>query len=168
MMKGQLRGSQQLAHPLLVFYSSQVVGHQQGGSAARSFIIYLFCISLFISFIYLFTTTRRRRVINREVCSSLTTTCLLHRAGGGSSTSEPTTHLLPATCHTSQVEGITIEILRQALSQAGEGRRHILGEMTKCSPPPRMEMSEYTPRVIRKPVGAGGHTLEVLINYLFI
>eukprot|EP00983_Pelagomonas_calceolata_P062393 1147287-Pelagomonas_calceolata.AAC.6 len=52
-----------------------------------------------------------------------------------------------------QVEGITIDILRQALSQAGEGRRHILGEMEKCSPPPRRELAEYTPRVIRKPVG---------------
>ncbi len=53
-----------------------------------------------------------------------------------------------------QVEGITIEILRQALSQAGEGRRHILAEMEKCSPPPRRELAEYTPRVIRKPVRA--------------
>ena len=48
-----------------------------------------------------------------------------------------------------QVEGITLEIMRKALAQAGDGRRHILKEMAKCSPPPRGGLSTYAPRVVR-------------------
>jgi polyribonucleotide nucleotidyltransferase len=48
-----------------------------------------------------------------------------------------------------QVEGITLDIMRQAVAQAGDGRRHILKEMAKCSPPPRGALSDYAPHVLR-------------------
>jgi polyribonucleotide nucleotidyltransferase len=66
-----------------------------------------------------------------------------------------------------KVEGITIEIMAQALSQAKEGRKHILAEMKKCHPPPRKELSQYSPRIsfmtipvdkIGTVIGAGGRT----------
>ena len=50
---------------------------------------------------------------------------------------------------TLQVEGITLDIMRMALAQAGEGRRHILGEMAKCSPPPQGGLSKHAPKVVR-------------------
>ena len=53
----------------------------------------------------------------------------------------------------SQVEGITLDIMRKALAQAGDGRRHILGEMAKCSPPPSGSLSKHAPKVVRFKVG---------------
>lgn len=50
----------------------------------------------------------------------------------------------------SQVEGVTIDIMRRTLAQARDGRRHILGEMAKCSPAPRMKLSPYAPRMHHK------------------
>jgi polyribonucleotide nucleotidyltransferase len=46
-----------------------------------------------------------------------------------------------------KVEGITLDIMKQALIQAKEGRLHILGEMVKCNPPPRGQLSSYAPRM---------------------
>lgn len=66
-----------------------------------------------------------------------------------------------------KVEGITLEILAQALAQAKDGRKHILGEMKKCTPPPRNELSPYSPRIsfmtvpidkIGTVIGSGGRT----------
>lgn len=66
-----------------------------------------------------------------------------------------------------KVEGITLEIMAQALSQAKQGRKHILAEMQKCDPPPRKELSPYSPRIsfmtipvdkIGTVIGAGGRT----------
>ena len=54
-----------------------------------------------------------------------------------------------------QVEGITSDILRQALAQAGKGRRHILGEMAKCQPPPRQQLSKFAPQMARIKVSRG-------------
>ena len=51
-------------------------------------------------------------------------------------------------CGALQVEGITLDVLRAALEQAKQGRRHILGEMHKCSPPPRKELSPAVPRIV--------------------
>jgi polyribonucleotide nucleotidyltransferase len=48
-----------------------------------------------------------------------------------------------------KVKGITAEILSQALVQAREGRRFILGEMRKAIASPRPELSRFAPRVIR-------------------
>lgn len=56
-----------------------------------------------------------------------------------------------------QVEGITLEIMEQALGQAREGRRHILAAMQACSPPPRRQLSSYAPRIGRLQVFAVCH-----------
>lgn len=46
-----------------------------------------------------------------------------------------------------KVEGITLEIMRQALSQAKKGRIHILQKMLEACPKPKAEMSRYAPRI---------------------
>jgi polyribonucleotide nucleotidyltransferase len=48
-----------------------------------------------------------------------------------------------------KVKGITPEIMREALTQAREGRLFILGEMTRAIDKPRGELSRFAPRVIR-------------------
>lgn len=48
-----------------------------------------------------------------------------------------------------KVEGITLDIMQRALAAAGEGRRHILGEMAKCNPAPRRTLSPYAPRLMQ-------------------
>ena len=45
-----------------------------------------------------------------------------------------------------KVEGLSYEILGQALSQAKEGRAHILGEMLKTLPSPNDEFKSHVPR----------------------
>src|SRR5207249_8727453 len=42
-----------------------------------------------------------------------------------------------------KIQGITEEIMRQALAQAKDGRIHILGEMAKALPAARTELGEY-------------------------
>ena len=61
-----------------------------------------------------------------------------------------------------------MDIMRKALAQAGEGRRHILGEMAKCSPPPQEKLSKYAPKVVRFKVSLKGLSqgLEQLPCYL--
>ena len=70
-----------------------------------------------------------------------------------------------------KIEGITKEIMDQALTQAKEGRLHILGEMAKEISAPREEMSDYAPRFtvlkinpdkIRDVIGKGGATIRQL------
>ena len=46
-----------------------------------------------------------------------------------------------------KIDGITREIMEQALEQAQRGRMHILGEMAKVISAPREEMSQYAPRI---------------------
>ena len=48
-----------------------------------------------------------------------------------------------------KVKGITPEIMREALTQANEGRLFILREMAKAIDKPRDELSKFAPRVIR-------------------
>ncbi len=48
-----------------------------------------------------------------------------------------------------KIAGITEQIMREALTQAREGRIHILGEMRKCMGLPRGEMRETVPRIIQ-------------------
>ena len=45
-----------------------------------------------------------------------------------------------------KIDGITEEIMQQALSQAKDARIHILGEMAKVIDKPREEMSVHAPR----------------------
>ncbi|MGD8629305.1 MAG: polyribonucleotide nucleotidyltransferase [Gammaproteobacteria bacterium] len=68
-----------------------------------------------------------------------------------------------------KIEGITKEIMEQALSQANAGRMHILGEMNKAISTPREEVSDFAPRYItikinpdkiRDVIGKGGATIR--------
>ena len=68
-----------------------------------------------------------------------------------------------------KIQGITREIMDQALRQAQEGRMHILGEMGKVIDKPREDMSEWAPRIlslridpdkIRDVIGKGGATIR--------
>ncbi len=68
-----------------------------------------------------------------------------------------------------KIDGITREIMEQALDQAKDGRLHILGEMNKVISSSRSEMSEYAPRIIdfkihpdkiRDVIGKGGATIR--------
>ncbi len=68
-----------------------------------------------------------------------------------------------------KIEGITREIMEQALSQANAGRLHILGEMNKAIAAPREEVSDFAPRYItikinpdkiRDVIGKGGATIR--------
>lgn len=70
-----------------------------------------------------------------------------------------------------KVEGITLQIMKQALEQAREGRRSILKSMEECDPYPRMELGPYTPRIakVQVPVskigmviGPGGRNIQEL------
>ncbi len=70
-----------------------------------------------------------------------------------------------------KIEGITREIMEKALSQAKEGRLHILGEMNKALATPRAELSEFAPRIItikinpekiRDVIGKGGATIRAI------
>jgi polyribonucleotide nucleotidyltransferase len=68
-----------------------------------------------------------------------------------------------------KVEGITPEIMKVALSQAQEGRLHILGEMNKVLSTSRVKMSEWAPSIItlkidpekiRDVIGKGGAVIR--------
>ncbi len=70
-----------------------------------------------------------------------------------------------------KITGITREIMKVALDQAKEGRMHILGIMKQAVPGPRMEMSNYAPRIIkmkinpdkiREVIGKGGSVIQAL------
>ncbi len=70
-----------------------------------------------------------------------------------------------------KIEGITKEIMEQALAQAKEGRLHILGEMNKVIGAHRAEMSEHAPRIIefrihpekiRDVIGKGGSVIRAI------
>ncbi len=70
-----------------------------------------------------------------------------------------------------KIEGITKEIMQIALSQAHDGRLHILGEMTKAISAPRTDLSEFAPRYItfkinpdkiRDVIGKGGVTIRAI------
>lgn len=47
-----------------------------------------------------------------------------------------------------KVEGLSMDILEQALEQAREGRLHILGEMLKALPEPRKELKPNAPKLV--------------------
>ena len=48
-----------------------------------------------------------------------------------------------------KIKGIDEPILRQALSQAFDGRMHILGKMLEALPAPRPELSKFAPKIIQ-------------------
>jgi polyribonucleotide nucleotidyltransferase len=47
-----------------------------------------------------------------------------------------------------KVQGLDLKVMKEALTQAREGRLHILGEMDKAMSEPRKELSKYAPRII--------------------
>jgi len=47
-----------------------------------------------------------------------------------------------------KIEGLDFQIVKEALAQANEGRRHILSEMAKALPEPRSDLSKYAPRIV--------------------
>ncbi len=48
-----------------------------------------------------------------------------------------------------KIEGLSYEIMNQALEQAKEGRMHILGEMLKTISEPRADYKPHTPRIVQ-------------------
>jgi polyribonucleotide nucleotidyltransferase len=72
-----------------------------------------------------------------------------------------------------KIQGITEEIMRQALAQAQRGRMHILGEMAKALPEARAQLGEYAPRIevlqiatdkIRDVIGSGGKVIREIVE----
>jgi polyribonucleotide nucleotidyltransferase len=70
-----------------------------------------------------------------------------------------------------KIDGITREIMANALEQAREGRRHILREMNKVLSKPREKMSEWAPTIItmkidpekiREVIGKGGAVIRAI------
>ncbi|HEY4733986.1 MAG TPA: polyribonucleotide nucleotidyltransferase [Gemmatimonadaceae bacterium] len=47
-----------------------------------------------------------------------------------------------------KIEGLSFQIVQEALAQAREGRLHILGEMSKALAEPRADLSQYAPRIV--------------------
>src|SRR6476646_2883278 len=47
-----------------------------------------------------------------------------------------------------KIEGLDLNIMKEALAQAREGRLHILGEMSKALPAHRDDLSKYAPRIV--------------------
>ncbi|MFL5618321.1 MAG: polyribonucleotide nucleotidyltransferase [Gemmatimonadaceae bacterium] len=47
-----------------------------------------------------------------------------------------------------KIEGLDLQIMKEALAQAKEGRMHILGEMDKVLAEPRADLSPYAPRIV--------------------
>jgi polyribonucleotide nucleotidyltransferase len=72
-----------------------------------------------------------------------------------------------------KIDSISFEIMEQALTQAREGRLHILGEMEKVIRAPRGEISQFAPRIetikikaekVREVIGAGGKVIKGIIE----
>jgi len=68
-----------------------------------------------------------------------------------------------------KVDGLSYEILEQALEQAKQGRMHILGEMLKCISEPREDYKPHVPRIIQiiipqefigAVIGTGGKVIQ--------
>ncbi|MDA8773833.1 polyribonucleotide nucleotidyltransferase [Chlamydiia bacterium] len=72
-----------------------------------------------------------------------------------------------------KVEGITLEIMKEALAQARKGRQHILNIMTEACAEPRKELSPHAPRMeqitintdkIGLVIGPGGKQIKSIIE----
>ncbi|MEX0591761.1 MAG: S1 RNA-binding domain-containing protein, partial [Xanthobacteraceae bacterium] len=72
-----------------------------------------------------------------------------------------------------KIAGITEEIMKVALTQAKDGRLHILGEMAKALTGARAELGEYAPRIevikipvdkIREVIGTGGKVIREIVE----
>lgn len=72
-----------------------------------------------------------------------------------------------------KVKGITVEMMREALAKAKEGRAYIMGEMMKALDKPRTELNQYAPLImnividpdqIRTVIGKGGETIKKITD----
>jgi len=72
-----------------------------------------------------------------------------------------------------KISGITEEIMGVALTQAKDGRMHILGEMAKAISHARAELGEHAPRIevfsipvdkIREVIGSGGKVIREIVE----
>jgi polyribonucleotide nucleotidyltransferase len=72
-----------------------------------------------------------------------------------------------------KIAGITEEIMRVALTQAKDGRMHILGEMAKALTQHRDQLGEHAPRIevfnipvdkIREVIGSGGKVIREIVE----
>src|SRR5690349_1151238 len=72
-----------------------------------------------------------------------------------------------------KIAGITEEIMRVALTQAKDGRIHILGEMSKALTAARAELGAHAPRIetikiptdkIREVIGSGGKVIREIVE----
>jgi polyribonucleotide nucleotidyltransferase len=72
-----------------------------------------------------------------------------------------------------KIAGITEEIMKVALSQAKDGRLHILGEMAKALTQARAQLGEHAPRIeqfniptdkIREVIGSGGKVIREIVE----
>jgi len=72
-----------------------------------------------------------------------------------------------------KITGITFEIMEQALSQAKDGRVHILGEMNKALSASRSDVGKHTPKMeqvnvdkkdIAAVIGKGGATIREIVE----
>ncbi len=72
-----------------------------------------------------------------------------------------------------KITGITFEIMEQALSQAKDGRVHILGEMSKALSASRSDVGKHTPKMekinvdkkdIAAVIGKGGATIREIVE----
>src|SRR5215470_15452702 len=72
-----------------------------------------------------------------------------------------------------KIAGITEEIMRVALTQAKDGRLHILGEMSKALTQHRDQLGEHAPRIevfnipvdkIREVIGSGGKVIREIVE----
>jgi polyribonucleotide nucleotidyltransferase len=68
-----------------------------------------------------------------------------------------------------KIDSVSFQVMEQALSQARDGRIHILNEMEKVMKVPRGQISEFAPRIetikihpdkIREVIGAGGKVIR--------
>jgi polyribonucleotide nucleotidyltransferase len=72
-----------------------------------------------------------------------------------------------------KVKGITVEIMKNALAQAHEGREHIMNKLLEILDAPRPGLSPYAPRItklninpekIREVIGKGGEMINRIID----
>lgn len=72
-----------------------------------------------------------------------------------------------------KIDGLTRDILRDALAQANRGRSHILGKMLEVISEPNKELSPFAPRIItmkinpdkiRDVIGPGGKIIKKIID----
>ena len=70
-----------------------------------------------------------------------------------------------------KVQGISFEVLEEALQQANEGRMHILGKMAETISTPRPNLSQYAPQFVKMEIdgdmigaviGPGGKVIQTL------